>query len=46
MKRKLIITLEDINIVAERVPYLAKIMPASDISMDDIFKAGGVQCNY
>lgn len=32
----------DINTVAERVPYLAKIMPASDISMDDIFKAGGV----
>ncbi len=32
----------DINKVAERVPYLAKIMPASDISMDDIFKAGGV----
>ena len=35
-------SVEDINIVAERVPYLAKIMPASDISMDDIFKAGGV----
>lgn len=33
---------EDINKVAERVPYLAKIMPASDVSMDDIFKAGGV----
>lgn len=33
---------EDINVVAERVPYLAKIMPASDVSMDDIFKAGGV----
>lgn len=33
---------KDINIVAERVPYLAKIMPASDISMDDIEKAGGV----
>lgn len=33
---------EDINIVAERVPYLAKIMPASDYSMDDINKAGGV----
>lgn len=32
----------DINKVAERVPYLAKIMPASDVSMDDIFKAGGV----
>ncbi|KGR74836.1 dihydroxy-acid dehydratase [Ureibacillus sinduriensis] len=34
--------LEDINAVASRVPYLAKIMPASDISMDDINKAGGV----
>lgn len=34
--------IEDINQVAERVPYLAKIMPASDISMDDINKAGGV----
>ncbi len=34
--------LEDINKVAERVPYLAKIMPASDISMDDINRAGGV----
>lgn len=35
--------IEDINKVAERVPYLAKIMPPSDISMDDICKAGGVQ---
>lgn len=34
--------IEDINKVAERVPYLAKIMPASDFSMDDIEKAGGV----
>lgn len=34
--------IEDINKVAERVPYLAKIMPASDVSMDDINKAGGV----
>ena len=34
--------LEEINKVAARVPYLAKIMPASDISMDDINKAGGV----
>lgn len=33
---------EDINEVAKRVPYLAKIMPASNISMDDVFKAGGV----
>ncbi|WPK11006.1 dihydroxy-acid dehydratase [Lysinibacillus louembei] len=35
--------IEDINKVAERVPYLAKIMPASDLSMDDINRAGGVQ---
>lgn len=35
--------LEDINEVASRVPYLAKIMPASDISMDDVNKAGGVE---
>lgn len=35
-------SVQDINTVAERVPYLAKIMPASDISMDDIFRAGGV----
>ncbi|MER1987285.1 MAG: dihydroxy-acid dehydratase [Solibacillus sp.] len=35
--------IEDINKVAERVPYIAKIMPASDVSMDDINKAGGVQ---
>jgi dihydroxy-acid dehydratase len=34
--------LEDINKIAERVPYIAKIMPASDISMDDVNKAGGV----
>lgn len=34
--------LQEINKVASRVPYLAKIMPASDISMDDINKAGGV----
>ncbi|WP_208590374.1 dihydroxy-acid dehydratase [Gracilibacillus suaedae] len=34
--------LEKINKIAARVPYLAKIMPASDISMDDINKAGGV----
>ncbi|WLV25193.1 dihydroxy-acid dehydratase [Aciduricibacillus chroicocephali] len=34
--------LEEINKIAERVPYLAKIMPASDYSMDDINKAGGV----
>lgn len=35
-------SVQDINTVAERVPYLAKIMPASDFSMDDIFRAGGV----
>ncbi len=35
--------LEDINKIAEKVPYLAKIMPASDYSMDDINKAGGVE---
>lgn len=35
--------LEDINRVAEKVPYLASIMPASDISMDDVNKAGGVE---
>src|SRR5699024_3738852 len=35
--------LERVNKIAERVPYLAKIMPASDISMDDVCKAGGVQ---
>lgn len=31
-----------INKVAERVPYLCKISPASDYSMDDVHKAGGV----
>src|SRR5699024_5514194 len=35
--------MEDINKVAAQVPYLAKILPASDISMDDINKAGGVE---
>ncbi len=35
--------LADVNKIAARVPYLAKIMPASDYSMDDINKAGGVQ---
>ncbi|UOQ84061.1 dihydroxy-acid dehydratase [Gracilibacillus salinarum] len=34
--------LADVNKIAARVPYLAKIMPASDLSMDDINKAGGV----
>ncbi|KMK74622.1 dihydroxy-acid dehydratase [Alkalihalobacillus pseudalcaliphilus] len=34
--------LNRINEVAERVPYLSKISPASDYSMDDVEKAGGV----
>ncbi|MBF8417642.1 dihydroxy-acid dehydratase [Heyndrickxia coagulans] len=34
--------LERINKVAERVPYLAKIMPASDYSMHDVHLAGGI----
>ena len=34
--------LRDINKIAERVPYLAKLMPASDYSMDDVERAGGV----
>ncbi|WP_078395439.1 dihydroxy-acid dehydratase [Shouchella patagoniensis] len=34
--------LQRINQVAERVPYLCKISPASDYSMDDVHKAGGV----
>ena len=34
--------LQEINKIAERVPYLAKIMPASDYSMDDVHRAGGV----
>lgn len=34
--------LRDINKIAEKVPYLAKIMPASDYSMDDVHRAGGV----
>ena len=33
---------EDINEVAKRVPYLSKIMPASDYSMHDVHLAGGV----
>lgn len=35
--------LADINKVAAKVPYLAKIMPASHVSMDDINQAGGVE---
>ena len=34
--------IEDINKVAERVPYLSKIMPASNYSMHDVHLAGGV----
>ncbi|HHY22320.1 MAG TPA: dihydroxy-acid dehydratase, partial [Bacilli bacterium] len=34
--------LNRINEVAKRVPYLCKISPASDYSMDDVHKAGGV----
>jgi dihydroxy-acid dehydratase len=34
--------LNRINKVAERVPYLSKISPASDYSMDDVHHAGGV----
>ncbi|TQR17636.1 dihydroxy-acid dehydratase [Psychrobacillus soli] len=32
----------EINEVAKRVPYLSKIMPASDYSMHDVHLAGGV----
>lgn len=34
--------LNRINKVAERIPYLSKIAPASDYSMDDVHHAGGV----
>jgi dihydroxy-acid dehydratase len=34
--------IEDINEVAKRVPYLAKIMPASSYSMNDVHLAGGI----
>ncbi|MGX6444835.1 dihydroxy-acid dehydratase [Neobacillus sp. K501] len=34
--------LRDINKIAEKVPYLSKIMPASDYSMSDVHRAGGV----
>nr|WP_263323274.1 dihydroxy-acid dehydratase [Neobacillus sp. Marseille-Q6967] len=34
--------LREINKIAERVPYLSKIMPASDYSMSDVHRAGGV----
>lgn len=34
--------IKEINEVAKRIPYLAKIMPASDYSMHDIHLAGGI----
>ncbi|WP_456275097.1 dihydroxy-acid dehydratase [Bacillus sp. AK128] len=34
--------LAEINRIAERVPYLSKISPASDYSMQDVHEAGGV----
>ncbi len=34
--------LEEINEIAERIPYLCKVSPASDYSMEDVHNAGGV----
>ncbi|MGA4719202.1 dihydroxy-acid dehydratase [Fictibacillus nanhaiensis] len=34
--------LSRINEIAERIPYLSKISPASDYSMQDVHRAGGV----
>lgn len=34
--------LKEINRIAERVPYLSKISPASEYSMQDVHQAGGV----
>jgi dihydroxy-acid dehydratase len=34
--------LSSINGIAERIPYLSKISPASDYSMQDVHRAGGV----
>ncbi len=34
--------LAEVNKIAERVPYLSKISPASDYSMQDVHEAGGV----
>ena len=34
--------LKEINRISEKVPYLAKISPASDYSMQDVHRAGGV----
>ncbi|GMA49784.1 hypothetical protein GCM10025857_11410 [Alicyclobacillus contaminans] len=36
-------SLERINEIAKRVPYLAKISPASDYSIHDVHLAGGIQ---
>ncbi len=35
-------SMERINLVAERVPHLSKIAPASDYHMEDVHNAGGV----
>lgn len=34
--------LQEINRIAEKVPYLSKISPASEYSMQDVHRAGGV----
>lgn len=34
--------LHEINKIAEKVPYLAKVMPANDVSIQQIHEAGGV----
>ncbi|WP_243355902.1 dihydroxy-acid dehydratase [Bacillus litorisediminis] len=34
--------LNRINEIAQKVPYLAKISPASDYTMDDVHRAGGI----
>lgn len=34
--------LEEVNTIAKRIPYLAKIAPSSAYSMEDVHKAGGV----
>ncbi|MGM0219951.1 dihydroxy-acid dehydratase [Enterococcus sp. AZ126] len=34
--------LEEVNAIAERVPYLSKIAPSSEYSMHDVHEAGGV----
>jgi dihydroxy-acid dehydratase len=34
--------LSEVNRIAERIPYLSKISPASDYSMQDVHEAGGV----